>query len=192
MNTNEQVNRKRARLGFVEIVRREFSFLEEFGFSEIEALPTIVRYQGEPLGLNVYHGRQSYEIGVRIECEDEDFSIGQILRATDSGAWEKFRNPAATTREGLETGVEKLADLVRRYGGRALRNEPEFFADLRRSRSFWAEEMALDVLERQTRPRAAAAFLEGRYREAAELYERIAPRLSAAEQAKLAAARKRS
>jgi hypothetical protein len=54
-------------------------------------------------------------------------------------------------------------------------------------RKSWSEGYALDVLEKQLRPKAQAAFQQGNYREAAELYERIRPRLSAAEEKKTGA-----
>jgi len=47
------------------------------------------------------------------------------------------------------------------------------------------------VLEGQLRPKADDAFRRGDYREAAELYERIQPRLTPAEKKKLSIARQR-
>jgi len=192
MSTTEGIDLERARLGFVEIVRREFAFLADFGFAEVESSPTIVRYRTGDLDLNVYHGRQSYEIGMQLGHGDEQVSMEQLIRVTDPAGWQKYRVYAATNPAGVVSGVTRLAELARRYGDRALRDDPEFFADLMRQRESWKDAFALDVLERQTRPKAEAAFREGRYLEAAELYERIAARLSPAEKAKLAAARKRS
>lgn len=192
MSAADQASAGRAGLGFPEIVRRRFAFLAASGFSEVEALPTIVRYQRGGIDLNVYHGRQSYEVGLQLGREGEQYSMSELISAADPIAAEEYRNPAATTQAGLVSGVERLAELLRRYGDRALRDDPEFFAGLRRQRKSWARDYELDVRAGQIRPKAEAAFREGRYREAAELYEQIAPRLSPAEQAKLAAARKRS
>jgi hypothetical protein len=52
-------------------------------------------------------------------------------------------------------------------------------------------EYALDVLVNQLRPKAEEAFRRGDYRNAAELYERIRSRLTAAELKKLAIATER-
>ena len=54
------------------------------------------------------------------------------------------------------------------------------------------EAYALDVLAEQIRPNADAAFRSGDYRRAAELYEKIRPRLSAEEIKKLALAKARA
>ncbi len=182
----------RERLGFVAAVREHFAFLLDFGFSEVEALPTIVRYRKGGLDLNVYHGRMSCEVGMQIGHEDEQFSIAELICTVDPVAAEELRAWTATTSGALATGVEKVAGLFRRYGQCALRDDPEFFEKLRSNRKSWGETYALEVLASQTRPKAEAAFREGRYREAAELYEKIAPALTPVEQKKLALARKRS
>ena len=183
---------ERARLGFSDVVRRKFAFLTDYGFSETEALPRVVCYRRCDLELDVYYGRRSYEIGIDIGHGDERFSMGALIRATDPIAAQKYRDWAATSSEALVSGVERLAELVHRYGERALRDEPEFFADLRKQQESWAEAYSLDVLAEQVRPKAEAAFREGRYRDAAELYEGISARLNVVEQAKFVAARKRS
>lgn len=183
---------ERSRLNFANTVTQRFAFLVEFGFFQTESLSTIVWYQRGDLDLNVYHGRQSCEIGLQVGHAAEQFSLSELIRVTDPVAAEQYRNPAATTSADLTAGVDRIAELVRRYGERALRDDPGFFADLRRQRKSWSEAYALDVLAEQIRPKAEAAFREERYQEAAELYEKIAPRLGATEQKKLAAARKRS
>ena len=192
MRTNEGLDPDRSRLGFAETVRREFAFLADFDFYEVESSPTIVRYRKDDLNLNVYHGRQSYEIGLQIGRGGEQISMEQLIRVSDPAGWENYRVLAAANPEGVVSGVTRLAELARLYGERALRGDPEFFAEVRRQRKLWIDAFALDVIESQTRPKAEAAFREGRYREAVELYERIATRLSPAERAKLAVARKRS
>jgi hypothetical protein len=182
----------RALLGFTDIVRKRFAFLASYGFTEIEALPTIVRYSSGSLAVNVYHGRQSYEIGLQVGHGDEQYSMSELIRAADPIVGNSYRNPVATTADSVVSNIEWLAELLRRYGDRALRNDSDFFAGLKAQKKSWAIGYELDVLEAQIRPQAEAAFREGRFREAVQLYERIAVRLSPAEQAKLAAARKRS
>lgn len=192
VNASENTGDDRTMCDFAAIVRQHFAFLADYGFYETESMPTIVQYRRGDLDLNVYRGGQSYEIGMQVGHADERFSMSELIRATDPEAAERYRNSAATTPVALVSGVERLAELLGRYGDRALRDDPGFFDDLRRQRQSWAENYALDVLAEHTRPKAEAAFREGRYREAAELYERIAARLSPAEKAKLAAARKLS
>lgn len=179
-------------LQFPQAVTRICAFLREFGFEDIEPSPTIVRYRCSDLVVNLYHGRHSYELGFEVGHENELFAMSELIRASDPDAAERYRNPVATTQAELVSGLQLLAELIRRYGDRALRNDPSFFELLRRQRKSWSEQYALDVLAEQVRPKAEAAFREGRYREAAELYGQIRARLGAAELKKLDVAMKRS
>jgi hypothetical protein len=177
---------------FPDIVGQRFSFLSDFGFAEVESLPTVVRYRKGSLDLNVYYGRQSLEVGFQVARGDEQYSISEIIRTNDAAAAGQYRNSTATTQPELVSAIERLAALVRRYGEPVLRDDPKFFADLRRRKQSWSETYAIDVLEEQLRPKAEAAFREGRYREAADLYDRIRARLTPSELKKLDMARRRS
>ncbi|SHL08813.1 hypothetical protein SAMN05444159_4960 [Bradyrhizobium lablabi] len=179
------------RLNFADIVEKRFGFLLELGFVKTEALPTMVRYRKGDLELSIYLGRQSYEVGFEIGHANETYSMSEIIRATDPGTADQYRNAAATTATELATAVDRLAGLVTKYGERALRDDPAFFAGLSQQRKDWSETYALDVLAQQVRPKAEAAFREGRFREAAELYEKIHARLTPAELKKLDIARQR-
>ena len=176
----------------MKVVRQEFAFVGDFGFREVEALPTIVRYLKDDLQLNVFHGRMSYEVSMEIGRNDNLYPLWSLIHAVDPKAEEGYRPWAATTSAAVANGVEHLAALVRRYGARALQDDPAFFEELRKVCDSWAHDYALDVLASQIRPKAAAAFRHGRYREAGKLYQEIAERLTAAERAKLAFCRKRS
>ncbi len=180
---------ERERLNFAKAVTEAFAFLDSHGFSQVEASPTIVRYRKGDLEVDVYHGRQSYEIGFGIARRGVRYSIGELIRAIDSKA--EGRNTAATTEKVLTEGLAQLARLAKQYGDRAFQGDPEFFAALDRQRKTWAREYALDVLEYQLRPKAHEAFRQGDYRKAAELYERILPRLTPVELKKLAFAKER-
>jgi hypothetical protein len=192
ISVSDKAGRERTRLNFANTVAQRFAFLTDFGFSEIESLPTIVRYGKGKLELNVYYGRQSFEVGFQIGHAGKQYSMSEIIRVTDPAAADQYRNAAATTPAELVSAVDRLAGLVSRYGERALRDDPAFFTELNRQLKSWSEAYALEVLAQQLRPKAEAAFREGRYGEAAELYGRIHAQLSPAELKKLDIARQRS
>jgi hypothetical protein len=192
MNDQNTAGVPRSKLNFASAVRKKFTFLAAAGFREIESLPTIVRYRKSDPAIDIYHGRQSYEIGFGIAHDGIRYSISELIRATDSEAGKQFRAYAANTPAAIDEGLTQLEKLIRRYGERALRGDPEFFAALESQRNLWLQEHALDVLARQSRPEAAAAFQRGDYRKAAQLYEQIRPRLTLAELKKLAVAKERA
>lgn len=192
MSTSLGPERDRTRLNFPHSVEQRFAFLSEVGFTQVEALPTIVRYRKGDIELAVHHGRKSFEIGVEICRAGDRSSMSEIIRLGDPHAADSYRNPTAQTAAEVLAGVEKVASTLQRYGEQALRGDAEIFAKLQRQRRTWSETYALDVLADQVRSKAEAAFREGRYREAAELYEKISPRLTPTEQKKLAVARRRA
>jgi hypothetical protein len=173
-------------------VTRAFAFLSDFGFLQVESSPTIVRYRKGNVEINIYHGRQSYELGFEVSRDGTSYSISSIIRATDPETGKKYRNTAATTNTVLAQGLVKLVELVRQYGQRALSCDPDFFAELARQRKKWTEEYAIEVLESQLRPKADEAFRQGRYREAIDLYERFRPRLTPADLKKLEIAKRKA
>lgn len=192
MCVSNNVGPERTRLNFANAVSERFAFLDDLGFSKSESLPTLVRFRKGDLEINVYHGRQSFEIGFEIARQGAQYSISEIIRVTDPEAAERYRNFSTTTPQGIAEGLAQLEELVKRYGGLALRADPAFFATLESQRKAWMEGYALDVLAGQLRPKAETAFRQGDYREAAALYEKIRPRLSATELKKLELARERA
>ena len=193
MSDSNDIERERAKLGFKEAVRQHFKFLGRYGFNEILALTTIVQYRNRNLDVCVYHGRLSYEIGVEIYQADERFTIGELIRLSDEEAYEKYRSPMVSSSSvALDSAIERLATLLSKYGEKALQNDYATFDALRKQGVVLVEQLALDVLESQIRPLAAQAFRERRYKDAAKLYKKISARLSNAERAKLAFARKQS
>ena len=187
MNSSDRVH-----LNFAKEARKAFVFLGDLGFSEIEALPTLVRYRKGCVEVDVYHGRQSYEIGVGVTAFGSRYAISEIIRHIDPEAEKYFRYPATTTPEGVVTGLSELSSLMKRYGRSALDGDSELFSALERKRKLWSEEYALDVLVDQLRPQADEAFRQRDYAKSAELYSRIRERLSPAEIKKLGIAEERS
>lgn len=192
MEAEMEIGRERTRLNFAGAVRKRFAFLGDHGFTETESLPTIVRYRKGDLEIDVYHGRQSFEVGFGIARQGVRYSLSELIRAADPAAAEQYRNEAANTPKGIAKAVAHLQESVKRFGERALQGDAEYFSALELQRKSWGDGYALDVLEAQVRPKAEAAFREGDYRQAAELYERIRARLSVVELKKLALARERS
>lgn len=181
----------RTYLSFESAAREAFAFLNDLGFSEVESLPTLIRYGKIGVEVDVYHGRQSYEIGAGVSGFGARYALVEIVRATDPITAERYRNAVATTPERVTASLEELALLMKRYGIAALRGDQQFFSMLENQRKSWSEEYALDVLADQLRPQADDAFRRADYSMAAELYARIRSRLSPAEIKKLAIAEQR-
>ena len=184
----------RAHLNFENEAREAFAFLGDLGFSEIEALPTLVRYcqRKGSVEVDVYHGRKSYEIGVGINAFGTRYAISEIIRHIDSEAEKYFHYPATTTPEGVVVGLDELSSLMKRYCRSALDGDSQLFSILESERKSWSEEYALDVLADQLRPQADEAFRQRNYAKSAELYSRIRDRLSPAEIKKLSIAEERN
>ena len=182
----------RGSLGFEAIVRERFSFLRQFGFREIDARSTIVSYGNGNLGVTIYHGRQSYEVGVEIGRRGQWFPSDLAIAAVDKDAYRKYRRPAATTKTALACAVARQASLVRKYAEPALRGDRSFFLRLGETGDLLVRERVAAALVSRTKPMAAAAFRERRYADAVKLYESMLDHLSVADKAKLAAARRRA
>lgn len=181
----------RSTLYFARKVQDAFWFLIDAGFSLVEALPTLVRYRKGDVEVDIYHGRQSYEIGGGISLAGTRYAMSEIIRTVAPEIAKGYRSAVATTPEGGAACLEQLASLMQHYGHGALSGEQQFFALLGQQRKQWAEGYALDVLAAQLRLQAADAFRRGDYELAAEVYGRIRERLSPAETQKLQLAEKR-
>jgi len=182
----------RNNLNFAEEARQVFAFLGELGFSEIKVLPTLVNYRKGDIEIDVYHGRQSYEIGLGITAFGTRYAISEIIRHVDPETAKSFRYTVATTPNSVISGLKELCNLLKHYGRLALDGDSQLFSSLKNERNLWSEEYALDVLTEQLRPQADEAFRQKDYLKAVELYSRIRERLSPAELKKLSIAEERS
>lgn len=173
-------------------IRAEFGFLSNLGFSEVESLSTLIRYQNGNIEVDIYHGRQSYEIGAGITVSGIRYSISEIIQASDPEIFKQFRYAMTTTPEGLAKAVEELSLLMKRYGNAILEGDQQFIKILEKQRQQWSEDYALDVLAEQLRPKANEAFRQKNYSMAADLYSHIRECLNTAELKKLSYAIKHS
>lgn len=182
----------RAYPSFAEEARKAFAFLSDLGFSEIEVQPTLVRYKKGDIEVDVYHGRQSHEIGASVTTLGSRYTISEILRYVEPKVEKTFHYPATTTPKGIATGLSTLSALMKRYGRSALDGDMNLFSALEIERKSWSEEYAIDVLTDQLRPLANEAFRQKNYAKSAELYSQIKDRLSKADLKKLSIAEKHS
>jgi hypothetical protein len=99
-----------------------------------------VRYRRGDIEVDIYHGRQSYEIEFGIAYEGIRYSLSEVIRVTDADADKQYRVDAATNPEGVEKGLTELETLARRFSERVLRGDPEFIAALEKGRQAWLKE----------------------------------------------------
>ena len=175
----------RSHFNFEGQVRESFIFLVDLGFSEIEAVSTLVRYQKGGIEVDIYHGRQSYEIGAGVAVSGTRYAISEIIEANDPQVFKRFRYAMTITSEGAATAIKELGSLLKCYGNEILRGDLQFISTLEKQRDKYAEKLALDSLAYQLRPKACKAFRQKDYSTAANLYSRIYECLSTVELKKL-------
>lgn len=164
---------ERTKRNFTTLVKNEFLFLHDFGFIEIESLPTIVRYKNGDIEVNIYHGRQSYEIGLEFIYKEVSYSISEFIRVIDPELAEKYRNPAATENEVVARMLTKIGELTKCYCLPCLQGDRDFFTILEAKRKLWRQEYALQIKADQLRPKANEAFHSQNYPKALELFREI-------------------
>jgi hypothetical protein len=192
----------RCKLGFKEAVLASFDFLRSYGFGCVSAEPTLVRYEtsgplsGKDLFVNVYHGRGSYELGVEIGPRDRDqatLALPLIVEWASRQKGESLDQQTifqASTREGVQQFVPKLAELVQKYATPFLEGDPAAYqsaADsLRRGSALCEKEMQL----RRVREQADAAWHDKDYGQVVSLYEPFQEDLTQSEGMRLEYAKK--
>ncbi|MCA3078939.1 MAG: hypothetical protein ING71_09150 [Rhodocyclaceae bacterium] len=182
----------RGELNFVGAARDHFAFLKSFDFREVEALPTLLRFQKDDVEVTLYHGRRSYELGFEINWLDGSCSLCDIIRYFDSDKGSSYQNYQATTAAQIVSGLSRLSGLVRQFCGPALNCDASFFEALRQQRELWTEKYWLEMRASQVRPKAETAFRNRDYQQAAFFYDQIRACLSATELKKLALAKSRA
>jgi hypothetical protein len=179
---------ERQQLNFPHVVDSAFTFLKDMGFCVVESRSTIVIFKRGSVLVTLYHGRQSWEIGLQVSKDDETYSLFSILSVAGMPSADLYRNPVATNVPTVISGVRTVAGLLKQYGQPALDGDPVFFERLLQQRIDWSFGIHAD----QVREKAQTAFRERRYREAAEHYADIEKALTPAELKKLAFALRKS
>jgi hypothetical protein len=105
---------------FVALATALFAFLPDSGLALAEVDESRVRFASLGRFVNVYHGRDSYEVGVEVGrwIEVDDQAVEQLfplvyLLAVQSGETELDRIRSATDRGQLERELGRLASLLK-------------------------------------------------------------------------------
>lgn len=186
----------RQRLGFQAAVLSSFDFLtSRFVYRLVQSEPTFLRYEGDHVFINVFHGRGSYEVGCEIgllfSSSGERFTLGEILEANglpDAPGKTRFQ---ASSPEGVASVVPKVADLVQRYAGPLLVGDPKAFQHLRERHTRWFESFMRDQRNTPVRDEASVAWQARDYARVVELYESISRDLTPLEVRRLGYARRK-
>ena len=127
-------SKERASLGFADAVASAFEFLiKDLSFVCVKREVTFVRYESNTVFVNVYHGRASFELNVKIgkreigsAAQEHSFTIGEILHVANSQEAENYRPYQVTTAESVKKFVDELARLVKEYAIPALCGDQDF------------------------------------------------------------------
>ncbi len=182
----------RAKLGFQDQSSQEFAFLAECGYQKLNSSITLTEYSNGFVGVNIYHGRRSYEIGFEIARNDRIYSIAEIIQIENYDAGEGYRNYVATTDVGVNEGLGNLSRLVKLYAAKPLQGHEAVFSKLDVQRKKWGERLELQTKITSIKPRADYAFRQAQYANAANLYDQIRSGLTPAELKKADMARARA
>ena len=187
---------QRLALGFGASVEREFEFLGEHGFIVRRREPTLVRFESDRLGVDVYHGRQSYEIGLTVApaepCSGQDYPISILLDVFVPELAMGYRNFAALEPEAVRRGVSELARQFRLCVDRGILAERDLLERLAERSEQVARDYAGEVVLSQTRQRVEVAWKARDYAEVVKLLSPVEHLVSEVERKKLTYARART
>jgi hypothetical protein len=130
---------------FVELVKKHFAFLElDFQFKIIEVKSPFVWYASDKTKVRVYYketGNWPYELDLSVLRVDDDpntsLAVGvseMILLSHDWREAEQYRAPFPKSAEELEIELPKLAEILKKYGPKILKADPNVFGRLERLR----------------------------------------------------------
>jgi len=186
----------RAELGFVEAAQAAFSFLvEDRGFRLVRLEPpTFLRYESDTIFVNIYHGRQSYELNVEIgriaDPMGRSYRLPEVLGALFG--WDDRRRTyfQASSSPVVRRCIETIADLVTRHYQQVLMGDREALDRIAAHTAEKAHMLEKEAVQRRVRGAAEKAWRAKNYAKVRELYESIRDDLSLVERKRLEYAEK--
>jgi len=173
-------------LNFKNVVLEAFEFLlNDFNFQCVKINTTLIRYESDRMFLQIYHGRNSFELGLeigfleKIKDEEQKYSLAELTEIMGL-----FKNPGnyipwtVSTPELVKKYVTKLAELAKNNLQDALRGEPSILIRLseiqtRNHNDFMAEMKLSRII-----PQADECFRKKNYKNVIELLLPIRNELS--------------
>ena len=192
MNTEHITDR--SLLKFADEVKARFAFLESKDFRCTRSEATLVRIESAELAINIYHGRQSYEISLQIEDVRgaDSYSFSEILRLVHNERAEQYRDYAAHTIEGVAEGVRQLAELFRKCVDAGILNDGKLLSRLELQRGEWARNYALETQLEQARKKSESAWAERNFGKVIEVLAPFEEHLNPSDLKKLEYAKKKN
>lgn len=183
----------RSLLRFADEVTDRFAFLDGQGFRRVHAEDTLVRFESRRLTISIYHGRQSYEIGLEVESPaspDDRYSFSELLRLVDQERAQRYRSFAAHNVQGVSDGVRQLAENFRKCLASGILDDNRLFSRLKQQREALNRDYAKDVELQQARRKADDAWRQKDYSLVVKNLKPLRDSLSPSEVAKLEFAEK--
>ncbi|HLA04390.1 MAG TPA: hypothetical protein VJZ16_00265 [Syntrophales bacterium] len=179
---------------FPEMVEHHFRFLEqELGFIMVEASETFIQYRSQLFFVNIYHGRQSYEVGFEVGRIDEAplrYGLSALLMVVvpEYNGNTFFQ---ARDKKTLQKSVERLAQIVKAHCHYLLMGDLETWKKLENIRQLEKKQLHQNYFVRPTKNEALGAWQRRDYEEVICKYETIETDLTEIERRRLACARKK-
>ena len=183
----------RSILRFAEQVKIRFAFLKALSCRCVRSEATFVRFESSAFGVNVYHGRRSFEIGLEIESTrslTETYSTPEILRLVDKKEADQYKYYATHTPQGVAEGVRLLAELFQRCVAAGILEDNQIFSRLQTQRQEIAAEYALQVELRHAHRKIEAAWSAKDFLQVVKILAPLQEHLKPAELKKLEYAKK--
>lgn len=174
---------QQGRLGFLDAVRAAFNFLFRAGFREVRAESTFIRFESGRVFVQVFHGRQSYALGVelgRLAVDSEIYSLPEAVAALCPERVAEARFQSSTV-EGTRKGLAAIGRLVLGCCARLIAGDDDAFALLHEKASVRRRELTLVAQYGAVRDRANRAWEERNFAEALRLYTEMEEALTDSE-----------
>jgi len=133
---------------FVELVTGHFEFLEtEFHFERKEVKSPFIFYRSDKVEVRVYYSiakHHELDLGIRRLGDDPrtvpSLHIQGLIMLSDWRLAEKCRLVYPSTEESLEVEVQRMAELLKKYGSSVLNGDSRDFERIERlSKERWEE-----------------------------------------------------
>jgi len=183
----------RSFLRFADEVRKEFAFLDSQNFRCVRTEATFVRFESSRCAINIYHGRQSYEIGLEVEFlqSNDCYSFSEIMRLGKCNPNEQYRKFCANNVDGVAIGVHELADRFRKRVDFEILYDKHSYSRLKELRKEWSKNYALKVELSQAREKSNEAWMKKDFYQFVEILTPLREHLSQLELRKFEYARKK-